>query len=83
MERAEVIVKVGAEGLVCAGVPGAGIGVAVKVDDGSPRALAPAVVHALRLLDAFPDDGSLEELARPSVLGGGRPVGQLLPVFEL
>jgi L-asparaginase II len=83
MERAEVIVKVGAEGLVCAGVPDAGIGVAIKVDDGSSRALDPAVVHALRLLEALPDDGSLQEFAGPSVLGGGRPVGQLLPVFEL
>ena len=83
MERAEVIVKVGAEGLVCAGVPGAGIGVAVKIDDGSPRALDPAVVHALRLLDALRADPSLERYARPPVLGGGRPVGNLEPVFDL
>jgi len=83
MESAEVIVKVGAEGLVCAGVPGAGLGVAIKVDDGSARALDPAVVHALRLTGALADDGSLEEFAGPPVLGGGRPVGRALPVFEL
>jgi L-asparaginase II len=83
MERAEVIVKVGAEGLVCAGLPGKGIGVAIKIEDGSPRALDPAIVRALRLLDALPQDAGLEAFARPPVLGGGRPVGELVSEFEL
>lgn len=80
----DVFVKVGAEGLMCAGLFGRGIGVAIKVDDGNPRALDPAIVHALRLLDALPDDDpALEPFARPPVLGGGEPVGNLLPVFDL
>ena len=83
MERAEVIVKVGAEGLVCAGLPGRGIGVAIKIEDGSPRGLDPAIVRALRLLEALPPDGGLEPFARPPVLGGGRPVGELVSEFEL
>jgi L-asparaginase II len=83
MERAEVIVKVGAEGLVCAGLPGRGIGVAIKIEDGSHRALDPAIVRALRLLDALPQDAGVEPFARPPVLGGGRPVGELVSEFEL
>jgi L-asparaginase II len=80
-----VIVKVGAEGLICAGLVGRGIGVAVKADDGNPRATEPAIVHVLRLLDVLDDESlsSLEGFARPPVLGGGRPVGNLLPVFDL
>ena len=83
MEAADVIVKVGAEGLVCAGVPGKGLGVAIKIEDGNPRALDPAIIHALTLLGVVGDDPALERFARPPVLGGGRPVGNLLPVFDL
>lgn len=84
MEVADVILKVGAEGLVCAGLPGEGLGVAIKIEDGNPRALDPAIIHALRLLGALGDDEpSLERFARPPVLGGGEPVGHLLPVFDL
>jgi L-asparaginase II len=83
MEVADVIVKVGAEGLVCAGLRGEGVGMAIKIEDGNPRALDPAIVQALRLLGAATDDPSLERFARPPVLGGGRPVGNLLPVFDL
>jgi L-asparaginase II len=80
-----VIVKVGAEGLVCAGVAPLGLGVAIKADDGAARAQAPAVVHALRLLRVL-EEGHEEVLAdhaRPPQLGGGIPVGHLEPVFEL
>ncbi len=83
MERADVVVKVGAEGLVCAGIPDRGIGVAIKAEDGSPRALDPVIVEALRQLDALPADPGLDRFARPPVLGGGRPVGSLIPVFDL
>ena len=84
MEVADVIVKVGAEGLVCAGLPREGLGVAIKIEDGNPRALDPAIIQALRLLGAVSDDEpALERFARPPVLGGGEPVGHMLPVFEL
>ena len=36
--------KAGAEGLYCVGVPGAELGVVLKVEDGSGRAVAPAVL---------------------------------------
>ena len=81
----EVVVKVGAEGLVCAGVIGRGIGVAVKVADGAARAAEPALVRALALLEVIsdPDTPGLARFARPPVLGGGRPVGELVADFEL
>lgn len=81
----EVMTKVGAEGLVCAGVGGRGIGVAVKIQDGSARAAEPALVHALALLGVVPDPEipGVAPFARPPVLGGGRPVGELVAGFEL
>jgi L-asparaginase II len=80
-----MICKVGAEGLHCAAVLGQGIGVAVRADDGSDRAGAPALVRALELLGVL-DERQLERLApvaAPPVLGGGRPVGALEAVFRL
>ena len=86
MEAASgVIAKGGAEGLMCAAVVDRGLGVAVKVGDGSHRAAGPALIHALRSLDVL-DDAQLERLrtfARPPVLGGGRAVGELTAAFEL
>ena len=80
-----VVVKVGAEGLVCAGIAASGLGVAVKADDGAARAQAPAVVHALRLLGVFGSDlpDELEAHSTPPLLGGGRPVGHLEALFQL
>jgi L-asparaginase II len=80
-----VITKVGAEGLHCAAVLGQGIGVAVRIDDGSDRAAAPALLRTLELLGVL-DEGQRERLASvaaPAVLGGGRPVGALEPGFGL
>jgi L-asparaginase II len=80
-----LVTKVGAEGLHCAAVLEAGIGVAVRVADGSDRAAAPALVRALDLLGFLDDDqrASLASLSRPPVLGGGRPVGELVAGFRL
>jgi L-asparaginase II len=80
-----VVAKAGAEGLICAAVPARGLGIAVKVGDGSSRAADPALLRALSLLEAIDDEalGSLERFARPPVLGGGRRVGELVADFEL
>jgi len=80
-----VVVKAGAEGLLCASVLGRRIGVAVKMRDGAARGSGPAMIRALGLLGGL-DSEQVEELepfARPPVLGGGRPVGQLVTDFEL
>jgi len=77
-----VAVKTGAEGLMCAALVERGIGVALKVEDGAARASDPAIVHVLGLLGAL-EPSAVPALARPPVLGGGRPVGYLEPVFSL
>ena len=45
-----VFAKVGAEGVYCAGVPGAELGVALKVEDGATRAAEPALIATLKAL---------------------------------
>jgi L-asparaginase II len=80
-----VVAKAGAEGMICAAIPSMGLGVALKVRDGSPRAAGPALVRVLELLGVL-DERRVEELApyaRPSVLGGGEPVGELVADFDI
>ena len=78
MEAApNVVVKAGAEGLLCASIIDRQLGVAVRVRDGSSRATGPVLIDALRQLGAI-DPATvdrLEAFARPAVLGGGMPVG--------
>lgn len=80
-----IITKVGAEALHCAAVLDGGLGVAVKIADGGDRAAAPALVRALSQLGAIGESelARLSAVARPSVLGGGRPVGEMVAEFHL
>lgn len=80
-----LVTKVGAEGVHCAALPDRGIGIAVKVADGADRAAAPALIRVLEVLDALPARArrTLGAIARPPVLGGGRPVGSVEPVVTL
>jgi L-asparaginase II len=80
-----IVVKVGAEGLLCASLLGPGLGIAVKVEDGSGRAWAPVLVRVLERLGALSREeaASLEAEAHPPVLGGGRPVGEIRADFDL
>ena len=84
-EMPDVVCKVGAEGLHCAGIASSGIGVAVKIADGGDRAAAPALLRSLELLGALTAEQlqNLGSVARPVVLGGGRPVGELVVDFRL
>jgi L-asparaginase II len=80
-----VVVKAGAEGMICAAITPTGMGVALKVRDGSPRATGPALIRVLRLLGTL-DERAEEDLApyaRPPVLGGGVPVGEVIADFDL
>lgn len=72
--------KLGAEGLYCVGVPGAELGLALKVEDGAARALAPAVLSVLRQLDLISEDdlGALYRFAFPDLTNSrGEVVGQI------
>jgi L-asparaginase II len=80
-----VVAKGGAEGLMCASVLDRGFGVAVKIRDGAPRAVGPALISVLEQLGIL-GGAQMEHLgpfARPSVMGGGVRVGELRAAFEL
>jgi len=81
----DVVVKEGAEGLVCAAALPSGLGVAIKVEDGGSRAAAPTLIRTLADLDIITptQEEALRRHARPAVHGGGKRVGELAPVFEL
>ena len=57
MEETEgrILSKVGAEGVHSAVILDSSVGVAVKVEDGSPRAQYPAMIRVLQELDALPE----------------------------
>ncbi len=80
-----VVVKAGAEGMICAAVVDRGLGVAVKIADGNHRAAGPAMIHALARMDVVDAEAldALTEYASPPVLGGGEPVGRLVAEFDL
>jgi L-asparaginase II len=78
--------KVGAEGMYCVGVPGAELGIALKVEDGSSRALGPAVLACLRQLDLISEEdlGALHAHAYPELVNSrGEVVGQIRPAVVL
>lgn len=79
-----VLTKSGAEGVACAAIPAAGLGIAIKIDDGAGRA-AQIVMAALlrrfgRDLPGFglEADNTLAEFAEPTLLNwNGMPVGRI------
>jgi L-asparaginase II len=80
-----LVVKEGAEALVCATVMASGLGVAVKVADGGSRGCGPALIEVLRQVDGLTSAQarSVSAFAKPAVLGGGRPVGAVEPLVRL
>jgi L-asparaginase II len=81
-----VLPKVGAEGVYGVAVPGSGLGVALKVEDGGRRALEPALVAALWGLGVL----SVEEAARLSAFGSrevtntrGEVVGRIVARWDV
>ena len=74
-----VITKVGAEGVHSGVILASGIGFALKVEDGNPRAQYPALIQLLQELDALPQPlpASLAEyLRRPVRNSRGEVVGE-------
>ena len=72
-----LLVKDGAEG-VCAAASADGVGVALKIDDGTGRARTPVLVEALRRVGVTTIDPALGHVV---VLGHGEPVGAVRTVF--
>lgn len=78
-------VKVGAEGVYCAAVPHAGLGIALKCDDGASRAAEAMVAAILARLSVFSDDerGRLAAFECQPVLNRrGTHVGDVRAVAE-
>ncbi len=73
-----LLVKDGAEG-VCAAATATGMGVVLKIDDGSGRARTPVLVEALRRIGATQLASST--IADSAVLGHGEPVGVVRAAF--
>jgi len=85
-EADDVIAKGGAEGLMCAALVSRGVGIAVKIrDGGAGRASGPALIRALAAFGVLSPEqlDRLAPFARPPVLGGGRPVGEIVADFGL
>lgn len=59
-----VFVKIGAEGVLCAAIPAAGIGIAVKAEDGAARAAEVAMASLLRRHLPSPTERERHELDR-------------------
>ena len=78
-----IIAKVGAEGVHSVAVPSAGLGIALKVEDGAQRAQHVAVLRILQLLGVLPESlpARLAEIARrPLRNTRGEPVGEIRAV---
>jgi L-asparaginase II len=84
--RGAIIVKPGAEGVYTAALPGLGLGVALKIEDGTMRAAQLAMVTLLDRLGAL-DDGQRARLRihlSPSLLNAaGKITGLIRPTSAL
>lgn len=80
--QGKVLLKVGAEGVMCAVLPRLGLGVAVKVGDGASRAAGIAMAAILGSLDVLSEARmhDLGALVRPAVTNrAGVQVGEIRP----
>lgn len=83
--RPGLVVKSGAEGLICAALPERGLGFALKMRDGSGRGGGPAMIRCLIEMGIL-DRGALGDAgayARPVVTGGGSPVGDVIAGYAI
>lgn len=81
-----IIGKMGAEGVFALTVPELGLGLALKIEDGTQRAIYPAVTEALLQLGWLKDEEGLklQDFHRPGLRNWkGTAVGEIRPVFRL
>jgi L-asparaginase II len=86
LAEGRIFAKVGAEGVYCAGIPGAELGVALKVEDGATRAAEPTLLAVLSALGLLTDDvmGELGRFAEPDIENTrGERVGRIRAVVKL
>lgn len=78
-----IVAKIGAEGVHSVAILDQGVGLAIKVEDGSPRAQFPAIIRLLQLLDALPESlpPRLDEFLRRQIRNTrGETVGEIAPL---
>ena len=81
-----VVVKTGAEGVYCAALPEHGLGIALKIEDGSGRAGAVLLVEVLRRLGVLEDREltGLADVSQPAVYNRrGEETGRIRPAPDL
>ena len=81
-----LFLKGGAEGVICAALPEQGFGIAIKVDDGSGRAIEPllsAVLDALLPMDERERNVVAARRVQAITTRTGAPVGEIRPVEGL
>jgi L-asparaginase II len=86
MSDGRIVAKSGAEGLICLGVPERGLGIAVRVLDGSFRthpAIVLAALEQLDVLDAPTREAIAERHSSELRNHNGWRVGEIRPVFQL
>ena len=79
-----VIGKIGAEGVYCIGILNKGIGAAIKIEDGSLRAVGPVIIELLIQLEVITKDEAeaMKEHWHPPVLNNkGETIGEIKPNF--
>jgi len=83
--RGRVFIKEGAEGVICAGLPELGLGVAIKCDDGASRAREVVMAAVIEvLLPGESTRAALGVYGRPAIFDrNGAKVGELRPVEGL
>src|SRR4051812_20566799 len=83
---ARVLVKTGAEGVFCGALPGQGLGIAIKCDDGGTRAAEVTMAAMIARFLPMSDDeyAALARFVRPTLRNwNGTEVGGLRPCAEL
>ena len=79
-----VTLKTGAEGVYCAAIPSLGVGVALKIDDGTTRAAEITVAALLARLLPEPHAGALRPFATRTIRNWtGTPTGAIHPTAAL
>ncbi len=81
-----IVAKSGAEGLVCAGLPERGIGIAIRIADGTYRALPVALAETLRQLELVEPAviDAIEAYHDPRIFNHNRRhVGDFRAAFQL
>ncbi|HHV71280.1 MAG TPA: asparaginase [Clostridia bacterium] len=82
----KLVLKYGSEAVYCLGHLPSGVGIAIKVEDGSDRALGPVVIETLWKLGflTYEELVKLRHFHRPQIRNHrGDPVGEVRPVVKL